>query len=1032
MTRWRKAIGDKKGVTASGLPPTFGRMDLLRERSPEPAPAGDGARRGLSESPGPSGRGTEPLSGWRRATIPFEVLIASVVVTAMLLLAVLLFYQVGTSAQQAIIAASDDSAQHISQLISERVHHIVDPADAAVRLLAFDPIASASHLQARLRRLPVLVRLLEQNTLLSAVFIGYADGQFLLVRPLRQPALRAQLEAPADAAFLVQSMAREPGATGLVGRWMYYDAQLRALRSAVRPGYRYDPRTRPWYVEALQRRSQVLTAPYVFFTTQEVGVTLSQPGESGGSVIGLDVALTDLGREIGSLRLMPRTEIAVVDEDRRVLAYPDMSRVLVREGEQPSLQLRTLDALGVPSLQALRRSDMAPGASRRFEAAGEEWLAKVMPLKSQRWQGLYILMAIPTRELLADVNQSLRRQVWLSLGLIALMLPFGWLAGRRVGRSLSRLTAQAHALARFDFRPPGQRLSSVREVRALGQVMDRMSDTIQEFLHITHHISAESRMDAMLSSVLFELVRATSCTGGAVYLVEPQRAGLLRTARYCEDATQQPWYPDHLPMAHFTNHADPQEGDRQDEGEGEGEAGAPQKVLRVQLRTRDGQPLGLLVLRYVADAQQDDVHFRAFVQRLSGTLSVAIETRSLIEGQRKLFDAVIRLLADAIDAKSPYTGGHCERVPQLAESLMQRMCEAKEGPFALVSMTDAERYEFRLGAWLHDCGKVTSPEHIIDKATKLETLYNRIHEVRMRFEVLWRDAELDYWKQLVAGVDPARLQHELVQRRERLREEFAFVARCNVGGEFMADADIERLSAIGRQVWQRHFDDRLGLSQAEMARMDKVPVRPLPANEPLLADRPEHLVPWGPRKPPVEASNPANRWGFDMVLPAQEAHLGELHNLSIRRGTLTAEDRFKINEHIVQTIVMLSGLPFPPPLARVPSIAGSHHEKLDGTGYPRRLVGSQLTLADRVMTLADIFEALTASDRPYKPPKTLSESLGIMVQMVRDRHIDAEVYRFFLTSGVWRDYARRFLPEAQPDAVDVEALVAALNPGARD
>ena len=243
----------------------------------------------------------------------------------------------------------------------------------------------------------------------------------------------------------------------------------------------------------------------------------------------------------------------------------------------------------------------------------------------------------------------------------------------------------------------------------------------------------------------------------------------------------------------------------------------------------------------------------------------------------------------------------------------------------------------------------------------------------------------------------------------------------------MAEADIARLKTIGRQIWQRHFDDRLGLSAAEMLRLSTVPVRPLPANEPLLADRQEHIVPWGTRKPPVEAGNPANRWGFDMVLPPYEAHLGELHNLSIQRGTLTAEDRFKINDHIVQTIIMLSGLPFPPNLARVPAIAGSHHEKLDGTGYPRRLKAPELTLADRVMTLADIFEALTAADRPYKPPKTLSESLKIMTHMVRERHIDAEVFRFFLTSGVWWDYAERFLTPAQRDEVNVDAILASLG-----
>lgn len=991
-------------------------MDTLRD-SPQDPPSAV-TRDSVSAS---IVRGEE-LPWWRRVTIPFEVLIATVVVTAMLLLTAMLVYQVSTSAQQAIMAASEENAQRISQLIAERVHRIVDPADATIRLLAFDPVTSATTLPSRLRRLPVLARLLEQNPLLSAVFIGYPDGQFLLVRPLRTDALRVRLDAPPKAAYLVQSMSREPGTAGMVGRWSHYTADLRLIGSSIRPDYRYDPRTRPWYAEAVDRNTQILTAPYVFFTTQEVGITLSQPSEDGRAVIGLDVALTDLGDEISGLRLMPRTEIAVVDKDRRVLAYPDMSRVLLRDTNATGVRLRSIDDLGVSSLLALQALDLEDGESRRLVADGEEWLGRLLPLASMRWQGLHILMAIPTKELLADVNDNLRRQVWLSVSLIGLMLPLGWLAGRRVGRSLFGLALQARALARFDFRRPARRTSPVREVRDLGLVMDRMSDTIQEFLHITHHISAESRTDLMLSSVLYELVRATSCTGGAVYLVDSQRKGLLRTARYCEDPEQQSRYPEHLAMVHFINHTDPQLGDQHEDDDG----AVPERVLRVQLRTREGQPLGLLVLRYMADEAQDDAHFRAFVEKLSGTLSVAIETRNLIDGQKKLLDAVIHLLADAIDAKSPYTGGHCERVPELAEALMDRMCEAKDGPFAHVTMTEAERYEFRLGAWLHDCGKVTSPEHIIDKATKLETLYNRIHEVRMRFEVLWRDAELDYWKQHVSGVDPARLQRELLQRRQQLQEDFAFVARSNVGGEFMAEADIARLRAIGRQLWQRHFDDRLGLSAAEMLRLAAVPVRPLPANELLLADRPEHIVPWGSRKPPVEAGNPANRWGFDMVLPPHEAHLGELHNLSIQRGTLTAEDRFKINDHIVQTVIMLSSLPFPPHLARVPSIAGSHHEKLDGTGYPRRLKAADLALTDRVMTIADIFEALTAADRPYKAPKTLSESLKIMAQMVRDRHIDADVFRFFLSSGVWREYAERFLTPAQRDEVQLDAILQSL------
>lgn len=917
------------------------------------------------------------------------------------------------------MTASSDSAQRIGQLISERVHRIVDPADATLRLLAFDPISSATSLAQRLHRLPVLVRLLQQNKLLSAVYVGYPNGQFLLVRPLRNAALRARMDAPENTAFLLQSIAQEQGrGAPLVGRFYFYDAQLKLLATSIRPDYHFDPRTRPWYAEVVQSKTQILTTPYVFFTTQEVGVTLSQPSEEGGAVLGLDVALTDLGHEIGNLRLMPRTEIAVLGQDLRVLAYPDMSRVLHYDGHQT--RMSPLSELGVASLQTLYAQGVPQGESLRFEAQGEEWLGQVQPLQSPRWSNLKLLLAIPTAELLVDLNQTLRRQVLYSLGLLALLLPLGWMAGRRLGRTLTDLAQQAHALAQFDFRRPERATSSVREVRELGLVIDRMSDAIEKFLHISCHISAESRLDVMLSNVLYELVQASICSSGAVYLVDSAGSSLERNARYCANPEEQPLYPEQLGMAHFINYAQPQTGDS--EAAPDTPDAPAQQVLRVQLHTRGGQPLGLLVLRHVQDQRGGNGHFRAFVEQLSGTLSVAIETRNLIEGQRKLFDAVIRVLADTIDAKSPYTGGHCERVPQLADALMQRMCDAREGPFAEVSMTEAEMYEFRLGAWLHDCGKVTSPEHIIDKATKLETIYNRIHEVRMRFEVLWRDAQLDGYQQQLAGADPAQLQQQLQARQAQLQADFAFVAQSNVGGESMAAADVQRLHAIGAQCWQRHFDDRIGLSRAEHERLRDVPPPALPTTEFLLADRPEHIVPWGTRRPPVEADNPANRWGFNMDLPPQEVHLGELHNLAVRRGTLTDEDRFKINDHIVQTIILLSGLPFPPHLARVPAIAGSHHEKLDGSGYPRRLKGEQLTLADRVMTLSDIFEALTASDRPYKPPKTLSEALAIMARMVKEQHIDAEVFRFFLHSGVWQDYAQRFLPAAQLDHVDLKAI----------
>ena len=383
--------------------------------------------------------------------------------------------------------------------------------------------------------------------------------------------------------------------------------------------------------------------------------------------------------------------------------------------------------------------------------------------------------------------------------------------------------------------------------------------------------------------------------------------------------------------------------------------------------------------------------------------------------QRELMEAFIKLIAEAIDQKSPYTGAHCERVPELALMLVDAAVASTAPAFKEFSFASEDEYrEFRIAAWLHDCGKITVPEHIADKGSKLEAIYNRIHEVRMRFEVLWRDAEITYLNALLDQPEAAeQFKAELDQQRKKLQDDFAFIAKSNVGGEFFSDADRQRLTAIAQTIWLRHFDDRLGLSPVEEARFTKDDVA-LPVQEYLLANKPEHII---ARTGSVEHHA---RYNIKMDVPEHLYNLGEIHNLTIARGTLTPEDRFKINEHMISTIRMLEGLPFPAELARVPRYASTHHETMKGTGYPRKLKGEQLSIPERILAVADIFEALTAADRPYKKAKSMSESIAILYKMMLDEHIDRDVFELFLTSGTYMNYARRFLSAAQIDEVDVQ------------
>ncbi|MBC5765740.1 GAF and HD-GYP domain-containing protein [Ramlibacter albus] len=449
--------------------------------------------------------------------------------------------------------------------------------------------------------------------------------------------------------------------------------------------------------------------------------------------------------------------------------------------------------------------------------------------------------------------------------------------------------------------------------------------------------------------------------------------------------------------------------------------------LTVPLMNHNGMVIGVLQLINAKDATGKVVPFDPaivpMVSSLASQAAVSIDNRLLIEELKLLLDSFIGVIATAIDTKSPYTGGHCQRVPVLTEMLVKAACDVKDGPFAGFDLTEEEWYELRVACWLHDCGKVITPEHIVDKATKLECIYDRIHEIRMRFEVLKRDAEIAMLKAVMAGGDPALLREKYEQECATLDEEFAFVGECNVGGEYMAPEKVERLQRIAERTWMRTLSNRIGISYAEQKRREAVPERPLPIEENLLADRPDHISP----RQGLRLSAEGNPWGFKMKVPEREANLGELYNLSISRGTLTEEDRYRINEHMAQTIIMLESLPWPRHLRRVPEYAGGHHEKIDGTGYPRGLRGEDMSIPARVMAIADIFEALTAADRPYKPPKKVSDALRIMRFMVKDKHIDAHLFRLFVESGVYREYAVQHLKAEQIDEVDLGMLLDGLT-----
>lgn len=353
------------------------------------------------------------------------------------------------------------------------------------------------------------------------------------------------------------------------------------------------------------------------------------------------------------------------------------------------------------------------------------------------------------------------------------------------------------------------------------------------------------------------------------------------------------------------------------------------------------------------------------ISSLASQAAVIVDKETLIREQKILLESFIKMMAQAIDAKSPYTGSHCVRVPVLTEMLAEAACADNSGFFRTFRMNEEEKYELHIAAWLHDAGKIVTPVHIMDKATKLETIYDRIHLIAARCEILKRDARIRYLEALAEkGADRNALAARYEREIAALDADLAFLKTANIGSEFMEDAKIARLHALAGQ--------RLTIGDE---------------SEPLLTEN-------------------------------------ELYNLSTRRGTITPEERQIMNDHMVHTVNMLESMPWPKHLQRVPEYATGHHEKMDGSGYPRGVLAGTMSIPARMMCVADVFEALTAADRPYKKAKKLSEAMEIIGQFKRTNHLDPHVVDFFVTSKTYRKFAEMFLSPEQIDDVDEAAIIA--------
>ncbi|MCK9197273.1 MAG: hypothetical protein M0P16_09860 [Syntrophales bacterium] len=941
-----------------------------------------------------------------------------------------------------------DSADKLFDQIEVEMRMTVELSYAPIQnltsIFAYQRITGATTLKERLLSLPYLHEELLTHKSIASIYVAYDDGSFFLVRPLRTEAMRKAFTAPANAAYMVQSVERTAGRP-IRGLYLFFDASLTEISRAPRADYRFDPRDRDWYQRAVREGRLVRTDPYIFFTTRELGMTFSRRSGNGHSVVGVDATMEDASKLLLSRKITPSTRMVWFDSNEQVIAFdqPEYLMQRVVDNGQGKLRLPKVGEMGVPILELVmaeyrrHKSDF----SSIIKDGRRDWKVEVIQFPQTGKVERVMAIAAPMDELLAEAVAIRNNATLITILIVLLMIPIAWMVSRMISKPLRRLAEDARQIRAFRFSETGKDVKSfIWEIHHLAQAVYLMRSAIRKFLDISSTLASERHFNRLFERVLNETSSAATADGGFIYLLEDDEITLTPVIQYflttSAVATDLPVL--RLDQADQDNPliASARTGQTRVIRIARSQTGVAwldslltrlghdvATLVSVPLRNRQSELIGLLCLLKSATPAptptgDEDVkpELVSFIEALSGVSAIAIDNQRLLKAQRDLLESLIRLMASAIDAKSPYTGAHCQRVPELTRMLAQAACDSKEGALKDFKLSDDEWEELHIAAWLHDCGKVTTPEYVVDKATKLETIYDRLHEIRMRFEVLKRDAEIDYWKRLANGEDVAVLLPELERQWRVLDEEFDFVARCNEGGEFMAPEKIVQLAAIASRTWLRTLDDRIGISQEEQARKALTAAAPLPVIELLLADKAEHIIP----RQTNDQICPDNRWGFKLNVPRNIHNRGEIYNLIIDRGTLTGEERYIINDHIVQTIIMLSQLPFPKHLKRVPEIAGGHHETMDGRGYPRRLQCDEMSRTARMMAIADIFEALTAVDRPYKRGKTLSEALRIMDIMKNNAHVDPELFDLFLRSGVYLRYAERFLRPEQIDAVNVD------------
>ncbi|WP_084448360.1 HD domain-containing phosphohydrolase [Desulfovibrio inopinatus] len=1008
-----------------------------------------------------------------KSTFSLSSLISWIAFSTAMILIVMLLSVIQYEGRMSALESTETLFEEITTKTSARINVVISSIATLTETAALNPMTAAldhtdpaSFIDSTI----TMKAILDDTPVLLSIYTGYNDGTFhQLIAPRNNETILRTYDAPPETAYIDRVIT-----TSIEGTrhqvWQFRKHNLDIIRTRQDSVVEYDPRIRPWFVQAQETGQTTFTTPYIFSSSRLPGLTCARQLANGSGVLGVDVTLVKLGDILASQKVARNGVIWIVDKDNQLIALPGLAwkNVLSTDLHLPHATTSSNPVVAAVAKEMTSKNDNVTKGSRKpffLNIDGEMYIASQMSMEPDSGQHLHVVIAAPLRDITGHIKRLAIRIVFIAVGLLIIIIPIVMLVGRRAARPVNALMAEAQKIQSFDFSPSPPINSIIKEVNTLAQTYEAMKATIRtktENLIQTQSklemlveggvaLSTEKKLNQLVSLIFSNAKELVQADGGVLYIKEDNLLGVellslgpqnIHLGGMSETPAPrmmiQPQIMAFLSKDSVLHSACQAFTQRESIVIPNGNfslfpTGLPEEpkdytissLMCVPIVTRRDEVLGVIQLFNPCtetDTTEDGTCKERikFVASLAAQAAVTLDNRNLVNSLTELFDALVQVVAASIDAKSPYTGGHCTRVPELAEMLARAAHEKEDGPLADFRLnTEDEWRQLFIASWLHDCGKVTTPEYVVDKATKLETIYNRIHEIRMRFEVLRRDAEIVFLQRQLQGKENIeQLEQELQETLRSIEDDFEFIANCNLGTEFMTEETQSRLESIANRTWMRHFSDRLGISRAEHRAKGDSTDPPLPVAEPLLSDKPEHIVPQS-----KNYSHLHDAFGNPLEIPPHEYNRGELYNLCISRGTLTPEERFKINEHTLSGLEMLSKIPFPENLRNVPNIALAHHETLIGTGYPLKKSAKDLRIESRILAIADIFEALTAFDRPYKKPKTLSEALQIMSFMRNDQHIDAELFDIFLKSGIFREYAQKYLRPEQNDTDDISPFL---------